>query len=97
MVSGRSVSMPAGYQGGPNSSKGPLRQAMASAAVPAVRADAVPFLVVDAPTRRNAAQYSCYDGFGHDAPFRGALWQVPARRSRDGSGRLKRAECRRLQ
>jgi hypothetical protein len=36
---------------------------------------------VNAPTRRNAAQYFCYDGFGHDAPPGGALWQVPARRS----------------
>ena len=40
-----------------------------------------------APTRRNAAQSFCYDGFGHDAPFRGASWQVPARRFRHATGR----------
>jgi hypothetical protein len=43
-----------------------------------------------APTGRNAAQYFCYDGFGHDASLPGALWQVPARSCEtSGSGRLR--------
>ena len=48
-----------------------------------------------APTRRNAAQSFCYDGFGHDAPVHGALWQVPARRANGASGRLESAPVRR--
>jgi hypothetical protein len=38
-------------------------------------------LLLPYPSMGNAAQSFCYDGFGHDAPVRGALWQVPARRS----------------
>src|ERR1700716_4229736 len=65
---------------------------MASAAAPAVRAETVPFLV-----KAEMPLSFCYDGFGHDAPCDGALWQVPARRvMATGRGAQTRAECQRL-
>jgi len=35
------------------------------------------WLGVNAPARRNAAQFFAIDGFGHVAPSHGAVWQVP--------------------
>ena len=41
-------------------------------------ADLLPFrLCVNAPTGRQAAQYFCYDGFGHDAPLHRCVLASP--------------------